>query len=87
MKLNYKGNSKVIERLCEVVNGLTDTLASKQNNLTFDASPTKESANPVTSGGIFEEIEKIKEAQIRVVDGKLQVTINGKTYLIAQEDG
>ena len=85
MKLNYKGSSKVIQRLCEAVNGLTDSVAAKQDALTIDPAPTKGSENPVASGGVFTELANIKAAQIQVVDGKLQVTIDGTTYLIAQE--
>lgn len=39
------------------------------------------------SAAVDNELENIKAAQIQVVDGKLQVTIDGTTYLIAQEEG
>lgn len=39
----------------------TEALVSgKQDKLTFDATPTADSANPVTSGGIKEALDKIQ---------------------------
>jgi len=33
-------------------------LAQKQDKLTFDAAPTEDSTNPVTSGGVYDELEQ-----------------------------
>ena len=36
----------------EEIDGLADALAAKQDALTFDTTPTENSTNPVTSGGV-----------------------------------
>lgn len=38
---------------------LTQALAGKQDNLTFDQSPTENSTNPVTSGGVYAALAAI----------------------------
>ena len=38
---------------------LTQALAGKQDNLTFDQSPTEDSTNPVTSGGVYAALAAI----------------------------
>ena len=38
---------------------LTNGLAGKQNNLTFDSAPTSGSSNPVTSGGVYSAINTV----------------------------
>lgn len=40
------------------ITGLAEALAGKQAALTFDGTPTEGSSNPVTSGGVYEAIEK-----------------------------
>lgn len=37
----------------DIIDGSGNTLSSKQNILTFDSTPTQNSLNPVTSGGIY----------------------------------
>ncbi len=41
-----------------------DAAASKQDPLTFDDKPTKDSTNPATSGGIFAALEKVQESLV-----------------------
>ena len=36
-------------------------LSGKQNTLTFDSSPTENSNNPVTSGGVYEALQRTKD--------------------------
>ena len=38
---------------------VTDALGDKQDTLTFDSTPTENSTNPVTSGGVYEAIRDI----------------------------
>lgn len=39
-----------------------DELAKKQNTLTFDNTPTADSTNPVTSGGVYSSFESVNTA-------------------------
>ena len=83
-KIKYSGVHKVIVRLCEAVNALID---QKQEILTFDSAPEKDSANPVKSGGLYNELESIKAAQIQIDgNGKLYVIINGTKYILKEGD-
>lgn len=83
-KIKYGGVHKVIVRLCEAVNALID---QKQDMLTFDSAPEKDSANPVTSGGIYDELESLKAAQVQIDrNGRLYVTINGTKHIIKEGD-
>lgn len=41
-----------------------DGLSGKQATLTFDSTPTQNSTNPVTSGGLYDEINPLKSAII-----------------------
>lgn len=56
------------------------SLAGKQNTLTFDSSPTSGSTNPVTSGGVFSSLAGKVTGQginLSVTDeGLLRVTYN-----------
>lgn len=48
-----------VEKLSDEIaqtGGVQTALAGKQNTLTFDIAPTEDSANPVTSGGIYNSI-------------------------------
>ena len=48
-----------------------DQLATKQNQLTFDATPTADSINPVTSGGVKSAITEV----INVAEGKCKAYV------------
>ena len=39
------------------ITGLAEALAGKQAALTFDDTPTEGSSNPVTSGGVYDELQ------------------------------
>lgn len=39
---------------------ISSALAAKQDKLTFDSTPTSDSTNPVTSGGIYSAINAVK---------------------------
>lgn len=53
-------------------------LALKQGALTFDASPTQGSTNPVTSGGVYTAVQdvqgQINDLGLSVVNGQLYMT-------------
>ena len=51
---------------------LTVVFIGKQDKLTFDSTPTKNSTNPVTSGGVFNSIESIKEFQEKYTAQKIE---------------
>lgn len=42
-------------------------LASKQNKLTFDSTPTSGSSNPVTSGGVYSAINALRNSVVDIV--------------------
>lgn len=46
------------------VTALQNTVAGKQDKLTFDSTPTENSSNPVTSGGVFSAINNIASKSI-----------------------
>lgn len=46
---------------------------AKQNALTFDSTPTAESSNPVTSGGVKAAVQAVQDAVDDVVDGTTKV--------------
>lgn len=62
-KLHYidSGSSKVFHPETEVsqVIGLQEALAQKEDTLTFDVTPTENSLNPVTSGGVYLAFQSI----------------------------
>lgn len=43
--------------LAHIWNKIVSILAAKQDNLTFDNTPTKDSTNPVTSDGVYNSIQ------------------------------
>ena len=62
-KLHYisSNSSKVFHPETEVsqVIGLQEALAQKEDTLTFDVTPTENSLNPVTSGGVYLAFQSI----------------------------
>lgn len=60
------------------VDAVHDALAMKQDALTFDASPTQSSTNPVTSGGVYTAVQdvqgQIDDLGLSVVNGQLYMT-------------
>lgn len=57
-------------------------LAGKQDKLTFDDVPKQKSSNPVTSGGVYSELEKIKDEVIPI-----PTTANvGQTIVVKEVD-
>jgi hypothetical protein len=57
----------------EVVHGkgLDDSLASKQDTLTFDSVPTENSTNPITSGGVYTAVAKANQSATEGLAKKL----------------
>ena len=53
---------------------VTAALALKQDALTFDSSPTANSTNPVTSGGIYTALQNIPGGSTITVDATLSAT-------------
>ena len=51
-----KANANIIGSGFDSTNTVAAALATKQNTLSFDATPTANSTNPVTSGGIYNAI-------------------------------
>ena len=49
-----------IDTLSHSLDGVNAALAAKQDLLTFDAAPTQNSTNPVTSGGVYTAIDNAK---------------------------
>lgn len=83
-KVQYHGVHKVILRLCEAINALIE---QKQDKLTFDSAPEKDSANPVTSGGLYDKLETLKASQVQIDgNGELYVTINGTKHKLKEGD-
>ena len=48
---------QVASGLSEQISALSSQLASKQDKLTFDSTPTQDSSNPVTSGGVYAALQ------------------------------
>lgn len=53
-------NLTTIEKtsIVDAINEIATALTGKQDTLTFDTTPTKDSTNPVTSGGIYDKFIK-----------------------------
>ena len=63
---DWNGNSDIIDAFA----GQTNTaLAGKQATLTFDATPTEDSTNPVTSGGVWAALQAL-EQRIQTLEGR-----------------
>lgn len=54
-------NADAVESLETAVEGLQTEIEGKQDTLTFDTAPTKNSTNPVTSGGVYTAINTNNE--------------------------
>lgn len=52
--------SALIAEYNDFVNQVEADLATKQNTLTFDSQPTEDSTNPVTSNGVYEALQTVK---------------------------
>ena len=59
------------------IGNLSTNIDSKQDTLTFDSTPTSGSTNPVTSGGVYTEIDGIAD-MIGDIDTVLDNIINGE---------
>lgn len=58
------------------LDGLDETVAGKQDALTFDSTPTASSLNPVTSGGVYSALEDKQDTPLVV---NITATTNGYT--------
>ena len=61
----WNGNSDLVDAFAGEVN---TSLAGKQDALTFDTTPTEDSVNPVTSGGIYAALHAL-EQRIATLEG------------------
>jgi hypothetical protein len=62
---------------------MTTELAKKQNTLTFDATPTANSTNPVTSGGVKAAIDALPQADNTYTKGEVDNALAGKEDTIS----
>ena len=62
---NVNNNTTDIETLTGEMTNVKNTLKNKQNKLTFDATPTAGSQNPVTSDGIKRAIDNIDVGNVQ----------------------
>ena len=62
---NVNNNTTDIETLTGEMTDVKNTLKNKQNKLTFDATPTAGSQNPVTSDGIKRAIDNIDVGNVQ----------------------
>lgn len=74
---NFTNQEKAKLTALPTAQELADILALKQDNLTFDNTPTDGSANPVTSDGIF---EAIKNFITKAVDDLINYYTKSQTY-------
>lgn len=88
MSATDKSNLDSLEKIFENYDTdktINESLEEKQNKLTFDEKPTKDSTNPVTSGGIYSEYNGAKNVTniiAKNIDGagniKAKFDIDGK---------
>ena len=63
-------------------------LAGKQATLTFDSTPTANSTNPVTSGGVFSELaKKLSKVEVTDLDDLSEITDSGLYGLCLNTSG
>ena len=62
---NVNANTTDIETLTSEMANVKNTLNNKQNRLTFDATPTAGSQNPVTSDGIKKAIDNVDVGNVQ----------------------
>lgn len=63
-------NSGITSDKVSTYDGYATTIASKQDKLTFDATPTTSSSNPVTSSGVKTYVDKQIETVTELAEGK-----------------
>ena len=89
-KLHYidSGSSKVFHPETEVsqVIGLQEALAQKEDTLTFDVTPTENSLNPVTSGGVYLAFQSIDALPSQANNSGKFLTTDGSTASWATVD-
>ena len=66
--------------LKDLIDDLTATVNGKQDILTFDTTPTENSANPVTSGGLYTKFN-LKADKTTAV-GSFDLSIDNTTYVV-----
>lgn len=64
-----------------VETSLSNELKNKQNTLTFDSTPTSNSTNPVTSGGVKSSFDEIDTSidNINTLIGSINTSLSNKT--------
>ena len=63
---------------------------SKQDKLTFDTTPTKDSTNPVTSGGLktaLDVITLIAGSGIQIDNNRINYKVFNNTYTVNNDNG
>lgn len=69
------------------LDGLDETIAEKQDTLTFDTTPTANSNNPVTSGGIKTYIDNNSPLKVTITYSQIagaETYLSDKTYSVIQ---
>lgn len=56
LRCSASSNAKILELTETVTAALEEVDLNKQDKLTFDATPTRGSMNPVTSGGVYDAL-------------------------------
>ena len=67
-KIQYGGSHKVILRLCETVNALIDAVNTP---MAIDEEPTKDSMNPITSGGVYTVTHSLQD-QLKALEDRVK---------------
>lgn len=91
----WENTTKTAVDIDTVIAALKESIADKQDPLTFDSIPTQNSTNPVTSGGVYSAIKavevedsalpKIADSDAENVD--LDVTDNNGNVIVRFADG
>lgn len=68
---NLVASGGVYSALQDAIATLNQTIATKQNILTFDVVPTQNSSNPVYSGGVYTAVNNAVTAVTEYVDGEV----------------
>lgn len=73
---------------------LKNALDAKQNVLTFDSTPTQNSSNPVTSGGVYHAIDGVAKTHVRKVyinalltPTKIKDDITNNSFMVKNSSG
>lgn len=66
LRCTASSNAKILELTESVTAALEEVNNKKQEKLTFDTTPTSGSTNPVTSGGVYDALNRTSTAAMTV---------------------